>query len=394
MFNIQGNELGSNDDLFKLQQNRNEAAGNSALVQAAVGLQNSILNRDPSQTEAFRKVTDANISEADKGIQQYKDRVDNQKNDPASPISQAFREYAKNLGFDIKGDFSAATAEKIIPDMFKDFENKQKQQQLLDTAAENRKSRTEDLKYKYDQLNAQKKMQYDTMRQNAKDRAEDKKRYEDEKKQFKQDLDVDHRTDRIVKSAQEQLASGRTPFGIAAKNFQSVQNAEALLNGQDLDLLDNREVYETAKVLDRILSQGNPTISGSKALTPETAPIILGKYIEFIKNERQPARAKSFMERTAKTLSREKDVAKKQMNSTVVDLFSGHRDLYENSRSRQRLMDVLENKGISVDDLVFNKNKEEKISKPIQTETNKNKPKQIMQNGHTYILNPVTGQYE
>ena len=61
-------------------------------------------------------------------------------------------------------------------------------------------------------------------------------------------------------------ASGRSAYGMAARTAQAIENAEALLSGEvDPNNLDSRQVYELSKVLDRILSQGNPSIVRDRA---------------------------------------------------------------------------------------------------------------------------------
>jgi hypothetical protein len=47
---------------------------------------------------------------------------------PNSPSSKMFREYAKQFGFDLKGDVTASMGRQIMPMIFKQFEAKQQQQ--------------------------------------------------------------------------------------------------------------------------------------------------------------------------------------------------------------------------------------------------------------------------
>ena len=60
---------------------------------------------------------------------------------------------------------------------------------------------------------------------------------------------------------------------------------------KDFNDLDNRQVVEVARVLDRVLSGGQATISGSEHLTPDSARQWIAKKWEFITSKRQGAGA-------------------------------------------------------------------------------------------------------
>ncbi len=101
-----------------------------------------------SRSEAVgQKTFDENIKGAEGIVSDFKDRGEQEKNDPKSPASNAFREYAKRFGINIKGDFSAAMGEKMMPMIFKEYEME-----------ENRKARKEEMQFKYSQLKAQKEL--------------------------------------------------------------------------------------------------------------------------------------------------------------------------------------------------------------------------------------------
>lgn len=75
-------------------------------------------------------IFDQNMKLAGQDVESFKEKMEAQKYDKNSPVSKAFKEYAKKLGVNITGDMSAADAEKIMPYIAKGFE-----------AEENRKSR-------------------------------------------------------------------------------------------------------------------------------------------------------------------------------------------------------------------------------------------------------------
>lgn len=141
----------------------------------------------------------------------------------------------------------------------------------------------------------------------------------------KQDTD---RFDRMGKTITSEVASGRSTLGTAAKVKQSIENAEALIQGAlDPNELDARQVYELAKVLDRVLSQGGTTVAGAEHLDIDTARKRLGKQIEFFTNKRQGAGAGDFVKNIAHTLEREKRLAQNQIRGAQKKLLASYGDL-------------------------------------------------------------------
>ncbi len=136
------------------------------------------------------------------------------------------------------------------------------------------------------------------------------------------------RFDQLNKHLTSEIASGRTTFGIASRNVQAVQNAEALLAGEkNLNDLDSRQVYEAVRVLDRITSQGSPTIAGTEHLDPSTVYSKAQRKLEQITNSRQGAGAGDFVKNIQHTLEREKDQANQQILETQKKLMSTSGDL-------------------------------------------------------------------
>jgi hypothetical protein len=167
-----------------------------------------------------------------------------------------------------------------------------------------------------------------------------------ERVQAKADKETTDRFDRLNSKLNADLASGRTVFGTAARTKQSVENAEALLNGEvDPNNLDSRQVYELSKVLDRILSQGSPSISGTEHLSPDTARQWLAKKLEYVTNERQGAQAGNFVKSISHTLEREKAIANKQIKDAQKRLVSSYGDLA--SKDQDKWNEIMEAHGLS-----------------------------------------------
>jgi hypothetical protein len=269
--------------------------------------------------------------QADQLMTNYSAKVAMEKKDPNSGYSQGMRQYAKDaFGYNIKGDISGEDLEKGPLKMIAD-------------------------KYKQDQLDKQhrdlKEMQLKQMSERAALSAETKKSAaEDKKSQHQKDQDT-KRLDTLNYKITSAMGSSRSAFGQAARNAQSVDNAKALLEGTlDYNTLDNRQVYELAKTLDRVLSQGTATISGTKELTPDTARGWMAKKMEFIG---------SFVNTIADTLDREEVKAKQQIKAAQSEVLGGMQDLKEHPRFGE----ILGAHGL--DATIFEKKSEEEPKKEL-----------------------------
>lgn len=246
-------------------------------------------------------------------VQEFQMRQQQEAHDPNSGISQGLRSYMQKLGVNVSEGATAAQIQQVLPFVFKDIEAKQAQAAKSQDMAERLKERESEAKYRNEALKLQKQQMHDSRDQARED------------KMAKTDTD---RLDKMSKAITAEVASSRSAFGQAARNFQSIQNAQALLHGEvDPNELDNRQVYELAKVLDRVLSQSGATIGGTEHLTPDTARGWLAKQMEYYTNKRQGAHAGDFIKTFAQTLDRESDIANKQMQRTQKSILSSYKDL-------------------------------------------------------------------
>jgi hypothetical protein len=161
---------------------------------------------DPNQQKAF----DLLGKDAGTITQNYLQQQANEKNDPNSPMSKAFRQYANSLGVNIKGDFTAADGEKLLPMIFKGYEAKQAQI-----------ARTQDLQMKL----AEHK---DEMLQRDKDRAALQKQLAVLKGQNK----ASDSQDKVLVKVNQQIANlskGRGAIGNAYEAERLTDNADSIL---------------------------------------------------------------------------------------------------------------------------------------------------------------------
>lgn len=110
--------VGSQDKLRAAQEAEATSVLGNQLGKAAELIGSSISGTKPIAQSAF----DQNIAMAGQGKKNYLEQIDQEKNDPNSPISKGLRQFAEKYGIKVKGDFTASNAEKILPYIFKSYE--------------------------------------------------------------------------------------------------------------------------------------------------------------------------------------------------------------------------------------------------------------------------------
>lgn len=354
----------NNDSDIKKRYEDKKAQNERAILINQLGAAADKIGSSISGTKADSSGYENNI----KQFQQQAPNLQEMKNleelDPNSQVSAELRGYAKKYGVTLPPNVSADNVKQILPMVYKDYENRQ-----------HAKERREDLALKYKELG----VKQDAVRQEKMDTADTK------------------RFDTLNKELVAEKASSRSAFGVAARNYQSIENAKALLAGEiDPNNLDSRQIYELSRTLDRILSQGGATISGTEHLNPDTARGWLAKATEYISNKRQGAQAGDFVNNMSHTLEREEDVAKDQILRTQKQFLSGYKDLYK--RHPEKFNDILEGHGIPNNVFEGHQQQMHSEKQPASEQSMKKTPPNglmtINQKGHTYNWNSETGKYE
>lgn len=298
-----------------------ELAGSLGRSGSIVG---SAIAKAPENKAAQQLYADNSASAQQIPIEFQKQQALKEENDPNSPTSQALRGVMNNLGIKYTGNPSSAQLKASLPFVFKDVEAKQLAAAKASQAKATQESRSQDLQLKLKSYE-QRAKEANLLHQDRQDAIQAQKDQANQQKTEKADTD---RFDKLGKTLNESLASSRSAFGTAGRSFQSIENAKAVLAGEvDPNQLDNRQVFELTKTLDRVLSQGNPTQFGAEHLNPDTARGRLAKIMEFITNERQGAQAGDFIKTIGKTLDRESDVTRHQMARTKREILSSYGDL-------------------------------------------------------------------
>lgn len=310
-------------------------------------------------------VFDAIDKQADDIVNNYKAQIGAAADDPDSSYSQGMRNYFKTqFGIEIKGKASAAQLNQLMPSASRAYEADLERQAKKDLADEARREKAREFNLRQQEMG---------LRREEAGLAKEETR---KAKQTKEDTD---RFDKLSKTLTSEIASSRSAFGVAARNAQSIENAKALLDGVlDYNELDNRQVYELSKTLDRILSQGAPTISGSEKLTPETARSRVQKQLEFISNKRKGAQLGEFVKTTEETLNREQDIAKKQIQATQKKILSAYDDLY--AKNPEKFNTILEAQGLpSYEELKKKAPESKEVNSKVEVKSSNAEDKQALE---------------
>ncbi len=197
----------------------------------------------------------------DTALKQYQIKKDAEKDDPNSPLSKAFKQYAKQFGINVKGDFTASMAEKLMPYAFKAFE-----------AQESRNAKHEDLGLKYAQL------------KQSKEESATKKAGDAQDKAMQQ-------TKQLLESARGNPAAAQAERDIYAA---SKANSLANLYGNP-DKLSPQMVQMLASELAKIAQGGAPTMHELEGLTPNTLASKFASVVQPLINHPTPANAGKFI---------------------------------------------------------------------------------------------------
>jgi hypothetical protein len=235
------NSLGDLQNLRDAQAAANQSEFTNRLLKSLDIASAGIARTNPSGQEFF----DQGIKNSQQVVKDYQQQLANQKYDPNSTESKAFREYAKQLGVPIKGDLSAADAEHLYPLIFKNYELKQ-------SLASKEKMNREDIA---------------SREKIAKMNLEGKKDVQGQKMTDKDNADFE----KAVKTVNQDLASSRSAFG---RNANVVRAAGALkqlvADTPNMNNWTESQVNEFAKNLDAMLSNGAGTVSGMKSFIPHS----------------------------------------------------------------------------------------------------------------------------
>lgn len=266
----------------------------------------------PTQQETFKE----NMQIAQQAVDDVKDRIKQQGDDPNSPISKSFKKYlAKFSGEPVDPSMTANAGKETLPLVFKDYEAKLMQQTRKDMLADKLEERNFESQEKRDADEKKYKFLADERKATSKEKALDRQSAAQLKTEEKQEQFDRKRLDALGKALTSETASSRSAFGRGANNIRSAEAIEALTEQYKgrFDQMDERQITELARSLDGLLSQGQSTVSGTTHLLPKTAVGNVSKIVEYLRNVPTGQQQGAFVKRMLETVGREKELAKDQI---------------------------------------------------------------------------------
>lgn len=331
------------------QSNRSNAAFQSNLAQIMAGMgslggRKVDVNEEP--LKALAASANAPVSDITAQRDAYKqflqNKDDREKNDPNSSVSKTMRDALAGMGVKIPENASYAGMEKLAPQLMK---NKEFQMKL------------EEMRLKREELGQNKQAAAGS----------------------KADLLASKDAEAFRKAYDPQLASSRSVLGKEASRYVQSQHAMNLIKDVgDLAKITPMQKRELAVALATMLSPGIPHESTIHALDEKTLNSELASMVQKVTGA--PASTNT----AGLTKQLKTSVANQQKVSAA------------NIKKSQEAIKATFGKQISANPELYNQVMKsiDLTSDDVKPSEHQNKPKTVIQNGHTYTLNEATGEYE
>lgn len=217
-------------------------------------------------------------------VEKYQEQIENQKNDPNSQVSQAYREvYGKVMGTAANPKWSASDIGTTMPALEKYMQAQQLAQ-----------SRTQMMQDKL-QAQAQQKEQDRELKRTL---ASEKNETQAQAKKDAADKKTSDTQDKALMQTQTLLESarGNPAAAQAEKDLYSVQKANSLINMYgDPDKLSPQQVNLLVSEVSKIATGGVPTGHEQEALQPGTVASKVARLYSQMANDPTPANAGAFI---------------------------------------------------------------------------------------------------
>lgn len=222
----------------------------------------------------------------------------------------------------------------------------------------------------------------------AKEQAANRAALLSDKSTTKEEQQINKDFTKMSEKLTSELASSRSSFGKSAGIMRSAEAMETFIKNINPKDITTRQIYELARGLDAMLSQGAATITGTKKLIPDTYSGDVAKIAEYILSKPKGAGQEAFVEQMMETVSREKKLALEQVARTQKRILSGYSHLKQKDPTRYK--EILETFELPSDEQLAPESKEQKIKNQVKLPKDKrNVPgKRIEYSGKVYVIDP------
>lgn len=298
----------ANQDNLKAAQDQAEQRRRQALLFGGLDKITAGLNYAQPTSQKFYE---QQLKDANQPVQDYLQQVAMQKQDPDSPMSKGFRDYLKQFGLDVRGDFSAQDAEQLMPTVLKQYEANENRQATAANIQQKTKAQQDEMVFKYKQLQLlqdlknQGKLDADSAKKATKEAADQTKAVGDVSKQI------------ITFTGR----AGRVPFN----NELYANNALSLVQGQDLNNLSGQQLSLFYSELNKLAKGGVGTEKELDNIMPHTLTQKVMSIGQNISNAPVGADAGKFVNQLVPYLNDLKQNSSKQLGQEIGTIIDSNR---------------------------------------------------------------------
>lgn len=299
--------------LKQLQDQSNQTRSNAEAASAIQDFADAMTGIKNYKTD--KSIYERAIANADKPIEQYKQRVEAEKQDPSSAYSEGMRDYAKRFGINVQGTASGADLEKIMPQLATAYK-----------ADEDRAQRALDNQYKredHDMDREVKKAQIDALRAGKEGDAVNK--------------DIAG----FNKDVQDVYKSRSGAIGRAAQTIRQADAIDALMATGRIE--GNFQLRELASSFDSMLRGGQTAVSSINELVPHDLAGDTAKVKEWLTSDPAATDRKPLLKLMQKLTNRERGMAESQINDYITQI-AAHK--YPRLHDNQSFNNQLDSLGI------------------------------------------------
>lgn len=278
---------------------------------------------------------------ADRLGTQYQQRVDFQKQDPNSPVSQQARELSKMFGITPNPQSSAMDLEKMNPMLEKLLASREAGKIRMDQA----KIHSDDMHFKYAKL-AEMRRQGD--------------QHKAEQDQARYDSGVDRLITNVAKAVDPQVARQNTAYGKASMNYNAIQRVKNMMHGGttpgELNKMTDPEVFEVNTAIASLAAAGGaPSEFSTKHMDRDSALRDIKRYQQWITNQPVGAAQGDQMMRALTNLNAQEKTSQDTMvlsqKRSLAPLFKAYNDPKTSEDHKAAIQSMLITAGLPVDSM-------------------------------------------